>query len=151
MILFFHQCYVTLSKLISSNTPLQTSSHEHGYFRSPGRGGKNQKIACLFFSIGRMNMRRRAFERSMLRGYQKIILVVIASFFTSLRLIKVTKVWKFSIHLRAKYKNQKYRNFNTFLIFYNFSTLLKMVFKWFQSTFSDKIKCVRDLGHHLKE
>ena len=22
--------------------------YEHGYFRSPGRGGKNQKIACLF-------------------------------------------------------------------------------------------------------
>ena len=74
-----------------------TVSYEHGYFRSPGRGGENQKIACLFFSIGRMNIRRRAFERSMLWGYQKIIFMTIASLFTSLGLIKVAKIAKIAI------------------------------------------------------
>ena len=80
---------------------------EHGYFRPPGRGGKNQKIACLFFSIGRMYMRRRAFERSMLQGYQKIIFVVIALFFTSLGPIKVRKFRKIPIHLRLENKTKK--------------------------------------------
>ena len=86
-----------MAKEGSKNQNFFQKKYEHGYFRSPGRGGENQKIACLFFSIGRMNMRRRAFERSMLRGYQKIIFMTIASFFTSLGLIKVAKIAKIAI------------------------------------------------------
>ena len=85
------------TRLEDSDVLMCFSTLEHGYFRSPGRGGENQKIVCLFFSIGRMNIRRRAFERSMLGGYQKIIFMTIASFFTSLRLIKVAKIAKIAI------------------------------------------------------
>ena len=51
--------------------------NEHGYFRSPGRGGENRKIAWPLFSIGRTNMRRRAFERFMFQDYQTIFFMMI--------------------------------------------------------------------------
>ena len=50
---------------------------ERGYFRSPGRGGKNRKIACPFFSSDRTTMRRRALERFTSLLSQKIVFVVI--------------------------------------------------------------------------
>ena len=53
---------------------LDLREHEHGYFRSPGRGGENRKIAWPLFSIGRTNMRRRAFDRFMFQDYQTIFL-----------------------------------------------------------------------------
>ena len=53
--------------------------NEHGYFRSQGRGGENQKFACPFFSIGRMTMKQSALERIMSQDNQKIVCMHIGS------------------------------------------------------------------------
>ena len=45
------------TRLEDSDVLMCFSTLEHGYFRSPGRGGENRKIAWLFF-IGRTNIRR---------------------------------------------------------------------------------------------
>ena len=50
------------TRLEDSDVLMCFSTLEHGYFRSPGRGGENRKIAWLFFSIGCTNMRLRAFD-----------------------------------------------------------------------------------------
>ena len=68
------------------------STYERGYFRSPGRGGKNQKIAFPFFSICRTSMIRSALERSISQDYQTISLFSKASLPASPHHLKVEEI-----------------------------------------------------------